>query len=785
MGIRKRGEMFHLLNYANLNDVEFEYLCQDIMSKKLGVELRRFASGRDGGIDLTDSVFEKNIIVQIKHYIKTDISGLISSLMKEIPKVDEHRPSQYYICCSKELSAAKVEDIYAMFSDYMESDANIITLIEIDDFLAHPENIDVVRKHYKLWISSTNILQDIYSNDIFIDCEVLLSNIHMDEKYFVQTVAFDCALECLSRNKTLFITGDPGVGKTVTSKMLVLYYAADGYRVRYTTDGADLSALKRALSQSQETKEIILLDDCFGQAYFNMKETQGNELLSLIKYVNLSKNKRLILNSRVTIYREAQARTPELIKSFENKEYKVHIIDMSAMSNLEKAKILYNHLFFNSIGDDYFASIKQNRNYRKIVNHPNYNPRIIEFASNPYHFSDVQPDNYFSFVLEHLDNPSKIWDDEYERKLSKVDRVLLTTLFSLADTTAPLGFVKQCFNARIQCMPDVDTTINQFQNSLSRLQQAFIKVVDNKNRCMLSMVNPSVNDYMRLRIYNDIIEKRNLLSTATSVLQLKRLLEPEEYQSKLFAIFSDGSILKYFFESDEGKAAFITYFISFNKILDMRYQQVVFSYLSNIRNVNIYEKHNVSAIFLFELLLEKDMYTFYEIDSFLSVDILEKILLHFDLGDLIEAINCSYTLFENGEKFISMCKKVMKNTIEVHCGCVDADEYDLDNQDIVEDSYQYVDYGEDDYHRELDIDASVEHIENAIKEKVKDEIWDYINDLPEELSMPVSFMDEVYIGVSGAKDLIEAYIKSDDYDDDRYEGPAQSYSSEIDLIFDR
>ena len=52
-----------MLNYANLNDVEFEYLCQDIMQKKLNVELRRFARGKDGGIDLADDVHTKNIIV--------------------------------------------------------------------------------------------------------------------------------------------------------------------------------------------------------------------------------------------------------------------------------------------------------------------------------------------------------------------------------------------------------------------------------------------------------------------------------------------------------------------------------------------------------------------------------------------------------------------------------------------------------------------------------------------------------------------------------------------------
>ena len=57
-----------MYNYANLNDAEFEALCRDIMSRKLGVPLRRFGPGKDGGVDLTDDVHTRNIIVQVKHY---------------------------------------------------------------------------------------------------------------------------------------------------------------------------------------------------------------------------------------------------------------------------------------------------------------------------------------------------------------------------------------------------------------------------------------------------------------------------------------------------------------------------------------------------------------------------------------------------------------------------------------------------------------------------------------------------------------------------------------------
>lgn len=46
-----------------------------------------------------------------------------------------------------------------------------------------------------------------------------------------------------------------------------------------------------------------------------MKETQENELIQLIKFVYLHSNKKLLLNSRITIYQEAKARTLNLLKT--------------------------------------------------------------------------------------------------------------------------------------------------------------------------------------------------------------------------------------------------------------------------------------------------------------------------------------------------------------------------------------------------------------------------------------------------------------------------------------
>lgn len=89
-----------------------------------------------------------------------------------------------------------------------------------------------------------------------------------------------------------------------------------------------------------------------------MKETQENELLTLIKYVKTNPNKLLIMNSRVTIYQEAKARTSDLVESLDRKEYKAFVLDMTNISVVEKAKILYNHLYFCQVPQSYRADCK-------------------------------------------------------------------------------------------------------------------------------------------------------------------------------------------------------------------------------------------------------------------------------------------------------------------------------------------------------------------------------------------------------------------------------------------
>lgn len=65
---------------------------------------------------MTDDPTKKNVVIQVKHYINSRFSDLITSLKKEVSKVEELLPSEYYICCAVHLTAANKTEIYNMFT---------------------------------------------------------------------------------------------------------------------------------------------------------------------------------------------------------------------------------------------------------------------------------------------------------------------------------------------------------------------------------------------------------------------------------------------------------------------------------------------------------------------------------------------------------------------------------------------------------------------------------------------------------------------------------------------
>ena len=342
-----------------LNDYEFELLSKDILSRQLNTALYTYSKGRDKGIDISDSLVDPRIIGQAKHYCKSSYSALLSSLKKEKSRVlDELKPERYFVFTSQSLTRENKKEIYELFQECMEDTSNIIDAAVIDAFLSEEKNADIVKKHYKLWLCASNVLSLVNNQNIFIDCEDLLDDIESKMKFFVRTRAYEEALKKMEENRTIIIIGNPGVGKTTLSKMLIFEYVSKGYSVRYSTD-SKVENVKKALSLDPEKKEIILLDDFLGQHYLKIRDSQPNEIKSLMSYVKRNPNKRLILNSRITILNEAMQSSIVFRELMENHDIYTYLINLDRMGIVEKAKILYNHLYFNNIPEEHYEEIKK------------------------------------------------------------------------------------------------------------------------------------------------------------------------------------------------------------------------------------------------------------------------------------------------------------------------------------------------------------------------------------------------------------------------------------------
>lgn len=775
-----------MLNYANLNDSEFEALCKDVMERKLGVFLRRFGPGKDGGVDLTDDADEKNIVVQVKHYRNSTTTQLVNSLKNELKKVTTFSPQQYHICCSRELSVENIKELYLHFGSYMDSDNNIVTVLEIDDFLKKEENRDILRKHFKLWLDDTGILQDLGNDEIFVDCEAFLDDAEDLHKLFVCTNAFDRALDALEHDQTVCIVGDPGVGKSITSKMLVLYYASQGYRVRYTSDVSDLGALKASLRSNSESKEVILLDDCFGQAYFEMKSTQSSELISLIKYVKRRPNKVLILNSRVTIFQEARQRQRDLVNSLERKDFKVHLLDINNLSAEEKAKILYNHLDFSGIPDDYFEDIKVEQRYRRIINHRNYNPRIIEFVCSPKRYRTVPANQFYVFIKKHLDNPSEMWKDEYDDRLKPEDRILLQTVYSLTTTTVNMEVVRRCFDRRIAESTTIDKTVDQFSRALERLNGGFVKILDNRGLKEISMHNPSVNDFLDGRLRRDNAERTELLSSICMINQL-RLLPEAERIPYVVNLLQKGKIDQFIFINPRDRSDVIGYCILASGLCTDRYRSELLDYIMQRRYSSfLFNSSLPRGLKVRKQVLNTDIWNFYKLkDFFEKEDHLYHFLGYWDLADGVEFI-CSIDDYFHGKNrilYTQQVDKYLSEAIDEFCA-VDAADYEviLDVEDAVRSATCCTPDGDD-----IDEDDAAATLDECVREEAFSEFQSIISKLPEHFRHLADHVQEDDIVVDGSDDLVQEFLSNPPghYEDDDDRDSDDTFYSPIDAIFQR
>ena len=511
-------------DFSRLNDKEFEVFCTDLLSAREGFRFERFKPGRDGGVDGRYFKSEGDEwILQCKHWISTPLEKLVKYIEDtESLKVKKISPSRYILAVSHKLSLKDKENLIQKLSPFVLSPNDILGREDLNDILA--KNPDVEKRHYKLWIASSNILEYILNKPIHDRSQFELSEILEASKIYVTTSNHNQAIEKLESTSVVIITGPAGIGKTTLAGQLILQYVADGFELSVISD--DIKEAEGVFDP--QSKQIFYFDDFLGRNYLEaLSGHEGAKIVNFIRRIVKNPKKRFILTSRTTILNQGKILNDVFYNANINRnEFE---ITLASLDKMDKARILYNHIWHSELNGEYIEQLYSYKRYRTIIEHRNFNPRLIRFITDAQRLENVPPGSYWSQTAGLLNDPSQIWDHPFQAQLDDCGRAMVL-LVAMSGRLISEAELSEAF-ARYLASPGAASLTGKkdFLLNLRHLSGSMLtRFLVGDGHTLVRLFNPSLGDFVLNRYANNAPALRQCfgsLKTLPSLKTLKDMLE--------------------------------------------------------------------------------------------------------------------------------------------------------------------------------------------------------------------------------------------------------------------
>jgi len=477
-------------DFGNLSPYELENLTRDLLQHRWGVFVESFAPGRDNGIDLRYARADSpSRIVQCKHYLRTGYAGLLSHLEgSELEKVRRLDPNRYCLVTSVPMTPARKAQIKRLFEPFIKELEDVMGPEDLNNMLGLWP--DVEQQHFKLWLSSRAVLDLVLNNDVVTRTTSLLDDIERDAVLYVQNESFRRATDILHSDHVCVIAGPPGIGKSMLAKMLLLNHIKGGYAPVVVS--SDIDEGDRLYSPGQQ--QVFYYDDFLGQAMMGEKLSKNEDarLGSFANRVRRAGNKRLILTTREYILRQAEQEYERL--DFANLRLDLCLIDLADYTRKQRAEILYNHLYFSDLPASLKTAVRIDHGYRRIVDHPNYSPRVVQFVVKGAAPAGTTAEGLTDYFVETLNRPEVIWARAFEN-LDSLGQAVLLVLLSLP-TRVRLTDLREAVDKYAQGVFNQALHPVAMRRTLKTLDGTFLYTDAQDDTFIVRVANPSVRDYL-------------------------------------------------------------------------------------------------------------------------------------------------------------------------------------------------------------------------------------------------------------------------------------------------
>ncbi|MBW3097148.1 hypothetical protein [Pseudohoeflea coraliihabitans] len=475
-------------DFTTLSPADFEDLCRDLVGREIGIQFEAFTPGPDGGIDGRHALSTKSTILQVKHLVGSHFAKLKSTMKGERASIDKLEPDRYILATSRGLTPANKEALAAEIGPALRNQGDIYGASELNALLR--KFPDIEKSHIKLWLSGTAVLERVLWSAAHTFTELSKSEIEGKVRVYAHNPSFPAAQKILESQHVLIISGPPGVGKTTLAEMLVYTYLAEGWElvaVRALEDGFG--------TIDDAKKQVFLFDDFLGKIALDEQAlaAKDSDLARFMRRVRTSPNARFLLTTRAYIFEEAR-RASEYLAD-QRLDISRYLLDVGVYTRRIRARILYNHLLIAGTPMPLVRALIETGAVKSIVDHRNYNPRVIEWMTDADRLHGKTPEAYPASFITALDNPSQLWDTAFRKHIPDKCRHLLLTMYFCSEYGVELDELRTQYEALHRDLSAKYGTARDpkdFEESVRILEGGFITL----RGTHVSYVNPSFRDYM-------------------------------------------------------------------------------------------------------------------------------------------------------------------------------------------------------------------------------------------------------------------------------------------------